>query len=215
MKKIMLLGTAGVLALGAAITLIDGSIEKESAKESTRHDRNDAVSIAVQTSIPPLAPTPEQHRDNAMLASEITAFEARRDFLDALQSFLEAPETVAEAQRADTAEDYRERVREHAERGEFSAAETLMLELALLRHQVPDDVYEAHAQALIAHYADDSAAREAAWRAQATQTHAAYKERERAVVEEVRAMEHFPDGMTRGQYLRERLQAERERLADD
>lgn len=148
-------------------------------------------------------------------AELVARYEARQVFFASLRDFLDDPSHVPADQRAAYAEASADALRDYEERGELSAAEATFLRLALLRHQVSDDEYEAAAAALIEDTAQVSAEREAAWQATQRQQMAAYRERERAVVAEVEAMTSFPDGMTRGQYLRERLQAERERLAGE
>ncbi|MFQ6312228.1 hypothetical protein [Lysobacter capsici] len=69
-------------------------------------------------------------------------------------------------------------------------------------------------QQLAARYRADAKRREQQWVEQ--QQHdtrfQAYKQRERVVVAEVLAMQQIPGGVTRDEYLRQRLQAERERV---
>ncbi|WP_162925772.1 hypothetical protein [Isoalcanivorax indicus] len=143
----------------------------------------------------------------------VARYEARQAFFTSLQAFLDDPSLVPPEQRAAYAATRMNALRDYAERGELSAAEVMLLQLALLRHQVEDAEYDAAATALIEDTAQVSAERERVWREEQAVQMAAYRERERAVIEEVEGMTSFPGGMTRGQYLRERLQAEREQLA--
>ena len=214
MKTRMLgLGMVAVLLLSAAYMLVEAPSDRLAKGRQADNGKGAVVPSAAQPHTRSPAATRDAHRDSDALPREIRQFEARQAFLDGMQSFLDAPEEVPETQRAETADHYRALVRDHAARGEFSGAEALMLELALLRQQVAEDDYPESAQALMDTYSDDSKTREAAWRATSTDQLAVYKQREQAVMEAVREMDSFPDGMTQGQYLRERLQAEREKLA--
>lgn len=167
-------------------------------------------------SAPASLPTMDESTIPDEVPAELVArYEARQAFFASLRDFLNDPSHVPADQRAAYAAARVDALRDYEERGELSAAEATFLRLALLRHQVSDDEYEAAAAALIEDAAQVSAEREAAWQATQRQQMAAYRERERAVVAEVEGMTSFPDGMTRGQYLRERLQAEREQLAGE
>ncbi|MCH8543302.1 MAG: hypothetical protein LAT61_07020 [Alcanivorax sp.] len=212
-KRMLCFGVAGVVVLSAAYMLVETPSDRLASVQQVGDGKADIIQPVVIADLDRDSDGSDASDVTDVLSRDITAFEARQHFLDGLQSFLDAPDAVPEAERADTADRYRAMVRDHAARDEFSGAEALMLELALLRHQVAEEDYPDSAQALMDAYSDDSQAREATWRAESTHQLAAYKQREREIVDVVRAMDSFPDGMTQGQYLRERLQAERERLA--
>lgn len=120
---------------------------------------------------------------------------------------LSAAEREARARRLDAEMDERERA------GELSAGESMLLRAAMVEAQAGNEEERAARLAgLVRRYQEDAARRQAAWlaRQQSDPRLQQYKRRERAVVEEVMAMDRFPGGMTRDQYLRQRLQRERE-----
>ena len=159
--------------------------------------------------------TPMSDTDEIALVppDALVRHETRQAFIEDLRHFLEQPERVPAAQRREFALSRMDAVRDYAERGEFSAAEAMMVQLELLRHVVPEAEYEEAAQAMIDSAAEQSTAREEAWRFEQERRLQPSRERERAVLDEVESMESVPDGMTRGQDLRQRLQEEREQLA--
>ncbi len=101
--------------------------------------------------------------------------------------------------------------------GELSAGETVLLRAALIEAGSGSEAEQkARLAALAERYRADAARREAAFVAQqqADPRMQRYKAREKAVVAEVMAMTTIPGGLTRDEYLRERLQRERELAFD-
>lgn len=98
--------------------------------------------------------------------------------------------------------------------GGLSAGEAVLLRTALVRATVDDPARQAEEVAAIAErYRTHADQRMAAFVAQQANDprFQAYKTREAQVVAEVMAMTSVPAGLTRDQYLRQRLQEERER----
>ena len=98
--------------------------------------------------------------------------------------------------------------------GGLSAGEAVLLRTALVRATVDDPARQAEEVAAIAErYRTHADQRMAAFAAQQANDprFQAYKTREAQVVAEVMAMTSVPAGFTRDQYLRQRLQEERER----
>lgn len=133
-----------------------------------------------------------------------------RDFVrDA--SKLPAGERERRAQALETQIEARE------QSGELSAGETVLLRAALIEAGSGSEAEQkARLAALAERYRADAARREAAFVAQqqADPRMQRYKAREKAVVAEVMAMTTIPGGLTRDEYLRERLQRERELAFD-
>ncbi len=101
--------------------------------------------------------------------------------------------------------------------GELSAGDTVLLRAALIEARSGSEAEQkARLAALAERYRADAARREAAFVAQqqADPRMQRYKAREKAVVAEVMAMTAIPGGLTRDEYLRQRLQLERERAFD-
>lgn len=99
---------------------------------------------------------------------------------------------------------------------QLSAGEAMNLRLGLIQATTADAVERGARQAeLIARYQRDGARREARFAQQqaADTAFADYKRREAQVVAEVMALAQIPGGLTREEYLRQRLQHEREQIA--
>lgn len=97
--------------------------------------------------------------------------------------------------------------------GGLSAGETLLIRAGLIRETVPAGAQrEAQLQALEQRYRDETLLRLAAAQAQPDPQFGSYKVRETEIVNEVMAMETIPDGLSREEYLRRRLQSAREQL---
>jgi hypothetical protein len=150
-----------------------------------------------------LADTP-QARD--WLGQQRFESDARAFVRDAAK--LPAGERARRAQALETQIERRERS------GELSAGETMLLRAALVDATSADDAERrARLAALAERYRADAARREAAFaaRQRADPRMQRYKAREKAVVAEVMAMKAIPGGLTRDEYLRQRLLLERER----
>ncbi|KQZ55980.1 MULTISPECIES: hypothetical protein [unclassified Lysobacter] len=132
--------------------------------------------------------------------------DAKRFFRDA--AALSAAERTRQAQRVERGIDGYERA------GELSAGETMLLRVALIQATVPDQAEQMRqVEALATQYRELAERRNAQYLAQQRNDprFQSYKQREAAVVAEVMALRQIPGGLTRDEYLRQRLQAERER----
>ena len=97
--------------------------------------------------------------------------------------------------------------------GGLSAGETLLIRAGLIRETVPAGAQQdAQLQALQERYRAETQLRVAAAQARPDPQFGSYKVRESEIVNEVMAMETIPDGLTRDEYLRRRLQSAREQL---
>jgi hypothetical protein len=97
--------------------------------------------------------------------------------------------------------------------GGLSAGETLLVRAGLIREVVPAGAQQdAQLQALQERYRAETQRRVATARARPDPQFGSYKVRESEIVNEVMAMETIPDGLSRNEYLRRRLQSEREHL---
>ena len=167
--------------------------------------------------LPETAPTEDEylgpvHGANSpeTVAPALQAYHSRQLFAQRVSDFFAPSETLSAAAREAEATALLVQVEQFEARGELSAAEAVSLRLGLLRSSADDvefttqaaqiiEVYQArHAQAMTEYLANPPAA------------FVDYKARERAIVEEVRQLETIPGGISRGQYLRQRLQAARE-----
>lgn len=135
------------------------------------------------------------------------AFEqnARRFFAGA--AGLDAATRVAQAKAIEADVDAYE------QRRQLSAGEAMNLRLGLVQAIEADEGRRAERMAeIVTHYELDAQQREAQWQQQQNQDASffQYKSREPIVVAEVMAMATIPGGLSRDEYLRQRLQAERE-----
>lgn len=95
--------------------------------------------------------------------------------------------------------------------GGMSAGETFLLRAGLIRATESDEQQQmAQLRALKERY--ESSARPRSDQPQADPMFQLYKVRESEIVAEVMALQTIPDGLTRDEYLRRRLQAAREQL---
>jgi hypothetical protein len=138
------------------------------------------------------------------------AFHAR-----ARKFFAEAP-ALSASERVSQARTIEADVNRYESQGELSAGEALLLKVALIRESVSDPTLQAQQIAELERtYRLDTEQRQAAWAAQRDPMFELYKLRETAIVTNVMAMNEIPGGLSRDEYLRRQLQAERELLLEN
>ncbi len=100
--------------------------------------------------------------------------------------------------------------------GGLSAGETFVIRVGLIRAAEPNEQQQAtQIRALKERYEIDSRRRTAQTAAQADPMFQLYKVRESEIVAEVMSLQTIPDGLSREEYLRRRLQAAREQLVGE
>ena len=163
-------------------------------------------SDTVDTSPPALAslqttPQAQAHRERQRFETDAKDFFARAPSLRAVERSERADALTRQIDRYEAA-------------GGLSAGEAVLLRTALIKATVDDPAEQAAAVAEMAdRYRAHADQRMAAFAAQQRNDprFQSYKAREVQVVSEVMAMTSVPAGLTRDQYLRQRLQEERER----
>lgn len=163
-------------------------------------------SDTVDTSSPALAslqttPQAQAHRERKRFETDAKDFFARAPSLRAVERSERADALTRQIDRYEAA-------------GGLSAGEAVLLRTALIKATVDDPAEQAAAVAELAdRYRAHADQRMAAFAAQQANDprFQSYKTREAQVVSEVMAMTSIPAGLTRDQYLRQRLQEERER----
>lgn len=163
-------------------------------------------SDTVDTSPPALAslqttPQAQAHRERQRFETDAKDFFARAPSLRAVERSERADALTRQIDRYEAA-------------GGLSAGEAVLLRTALIKATVDDPAEQAAAVAEMAdRYRAHADQRMAAFAAQQANDprFQSYKTREAQVVSEVMAMTSIPAGLTRDQYLRQRLQEERER----
>lgn len=98
----------------------------------------------------------------------------------------------------------------------MSAGESFLLRAGLIRAAEPDEQQQAaQLRALKERYEIDTRQRTAQGSAQSDPMFQLYKVRESEIVAEVMSLQTIPDGLSRDEYLRQRLQQAREQLLVD
>lgn len=154
--------------------------------------------------------------NNALLNSApARAYREREQFENNIKLFLRDAKQLQALERELQAQQLLQKVEHYEKLKQMSAGEAYLLKIAMIKATIFDE--QAQQSALIdlaARYKADTERREAAWLTQQQQNpqFQAYKARENAIVAEVMAMTQIPGQLTRDEYLRQRLQQERERV---
>ncbi len=154
--------------------------------------------------------------NNALLNSApARAYREREQFENNIKLFLRDAKQLQALERELQAQQLLQKIEHYEKLKQMSAGEAYLLKIAMIKATIFDE--QAQQSALIdlaARYKADTERREAAWLTQQQQNpqFQAYKARENAIVAEVMAMTQIPGQLTRDEYLRQRLQQERERV---
>ncbi len=154
--------------------------------------------------------------DTALASTpEARAYQQRLAFERNVRAFLrDAPQLDEKTRAARATALVREIDRREGAR-ELSADEAVMLRIGLIHAAVQDENERIRqARQIVEQYRQRSAEREAAYLAQQKRDaqFQQYKTAEARIVSEVLAMSSYPDGMSRDEYLRQRLQQARETI---
>lgn len=151
----------------------------------------------------------------ALLGSpQARAYRDREQFRDDAKRYFRDAAALSSAERRRQAQALERDVDAYERAGELSAGETMLLRVALIQATVPDQAEQMRqVEALATRYRAIADQRNAQWLAQqrSDPRFQSYKQREAEVVAEVAELSQIPGGLTRDEYLRQRLQAERER----
>jgi len=142
------------------------------------------------------------------------AHRERQRFETDAKDFFAHSASLRAVERSERADALTRQIDKYEAAGGLSAGEAVLLRTALVKATVDDPAQQAAEVAAIAdRYRAHADARMAAFAAQQRNDprFQAYKAREAQVVSEVMATTSIPAGLTRDQYLRQRLQQERER----
>lgn len=136
--------------------------------------------------------------------------EQRLAFHQAYRSFVSGAAELSPAQRESQAQALREQIETYEQRSELAMSESLLLQLGLIQLTTDDEqAQKDQATTLVARYKAISAEREDK-AATPSAEFQRYKVDEKRIVEEVLSMDSIPDGLSRDEYLRQRLQQARE-----
>lgn len=174
----------------------------------------DAPRTAAPVDTPARVPPPPQPSvaAPAIPPPSSNLYVAQQDFERDVRAFLDGAARLDAAQRERRARELESAISEREAARMLSAGEAVVLRTALIRATIDDPATQGERIVeLTEWYRARAAERTTAWAQRNDPAFAAYKDRERAVVDEVMALRAIPGGLTRDEYLRQRLQAERER----
>lgn len=140
----------------------------------------------------------------------VQTYQARLQFMADYRRFMQEAATLSAAQKQRQAEALARQIDQREAAAELALSEALLLQLGLAQVQGGDEAMQkARADQLLARYQALSQQRET--RSKVSDAHfSRYKAEEAQIVSEVTAMQSIPDGLSRDQYLRQRLQEARE-----
>jgi type IV secretory pathway VirB10-like protein len=211
-----------VVAGGAAIALAAVLwIGREPAREQERTQppqaqvqRDTAQAPAPQATSPrPAVPAAEAPQPLPSADPRARELEQRAQFQQEVRAFFAQAPALSLEQRTARAQAIAQQITRYEAAGEVAAAEALTLRAALIRETVDDPAEQVEAMtALQDHYRQQGSAKQAEWDERVDPEFELYKAREREIVAEVGALSRIPDGLSREEYLRRRLQSARESL---
>lgn len=148
-------------------------------------------------------------------ASPVDVPERARFNERAREFFAQAPALSPEEARQ-RADDLSQELSRIEQAGGLSAGETFLIRAGLIGYTVADKQQQiAQIRALKERYEAEARQRNAQSAAQSDPMFQLYKVRESQIVAETLALQTIPNGLSRDEYLRRRLQAEREQLLGD
>ena len=141
---------------------------------------------------------------------EVLDYQARLTFAGDYQIFIKSAAELSEEERRKRAAALAKEIDRREAAGELALSEALLMQVGLVQAEGGDEAAQkARADVLLARYQALSAEREAQAKAPDARF-SRYKSEEKRIVDEVMALDSIPDGLSRDQYLRQRLQEARE-----
>jgi hypothetical protein len=205
---------AGAAAAGAIVWFVRPAEQQQPAQSSVDAiERKPSQSQAPVRAAEPGGPENERPQSRPTVDPRVQEFQQRERFQQEVREFFARAPALPPEERAARARDIARAITHYEAEGEIAAAEALTLRSGLVRETVPDPVEQLVAiRGLQEHYQQQGERKQAEWEARTDPELGLYKAREREIVDEVMAMTTIPDGLTRDEYLRRRLQSAREQL---
>jgi hypothetical protein len=207
---------AGIAIAGAIVAWLGRSADEPAARSQVGARENGPTQPRAPARLPEsVVPASEQPPAPPSIDPRVQKFQQRERFQNEVREFFARAPALSPEERAARARDIASEITRYEAEGEVAAAEALTLRTALIRETVEDPVEQVVAiRALQDLYQQEGARKEAEWHARTDPEFELYKAREREIVAEVNAMTTIPDGLSRDEYLRRRLQSAREQLND-
>ncbi len=205
---------AGVAAAGAIAWFVRPAEQQPSPQSSVDAiEREPTQSQAPPRAAEPGVPEIERPPSRPTVDPRVQKFQQRERFQQEVREFFARAPALPPGERAARARDVARAITHYEAEGEIAAAEALTLRSGLIRETVADPVEQLVAiRGLQEHYQQQGERKQAQWDTRTDPELELYKAREREIVDEVMAMTTIPDGLTRDEYLRRRLQSAREQL---
>ena len=205
---------AGIAAAGAIVWFLRPAEQQQPAQSSVDAiGREPAQSRAPARTPEPAVSAIERPQSRPTIDPRVQKFQQRERFQQEVREFFARAPALPPEERAARARDIARAITHYEAEGEIAAAEALTLRSGLIRETVADPVEQLVAiRGLQEHYQQQGERKQAEWEARADPELGLYKAREREIVDEVMSMTTIPDGLTRDEYLRRRLQSAREQL---
>lgn len=176
--------------------------------------RNDKPAPTTQSGVMGTGPLAADPRLAAAQQSpQARIYRERQDFEANSRRFLQEAAKLGPVERSQQARELSASIDKHERGGGLSAGEALLLRSALVKATITDETQQA---ARIADLMQDYRERADRGTAEYLAQHQRdprfqdYKARERSIVDEITAMRSIPGGLSRDEYLRQRLQQARE-----
>ena len=208
MKQIVLVSSIGVLTVAAGISF--WLTQTDSSVDTAKSISNPQAAQALTQELP----STSQNQNSGLTAGQQALLENpetlelanRLDFEEELHTFFANADGLSSEERAAEAAMLERRLAEYQRKGQVSAAESLMVRIAMTKLTIEDEAAQKRAlQGLIDRQNAAAQARKEEWLAKPRPEFEAYKQQEKQIVKEVMAMDKVPAGMTRNEYLRQRL----------
>jgi len=204
---------AGVAAAGAIVWFVRPAEQQPAQSSIDAIEREPTQPQAPARAAEPRVPDNDKPQSRPTVDPRVQKFQQRERFQQEVREFFARAPALTPEERAARARDIARAITHYEAEGEIAAAEALTLRSGLVRETVPDPVEQLVAiRGLQEHYQQQGERKQAEWEARTDPELGLYKAREREIVDEVMAMTTIPDGLTRDEYLRRRLQSAREQL---
>jgi hypothetical protein len=197
----------GALALSWALLVNNPKVDPPvTGGEQSQSSDQAATQSSSEPASPPATPDATASNPNAPIDAA-----ARARFNEQAREFFARAPAISVEQRQREGQQLEQELSRMEQAGGMSAGETFLLRAGLIRETVADQAQQAaQLNALKERYENETRRRVAEGAARSDPAFESYKARESEIVAEVMTMQTIPDGLTRDEYLRRRLQAARE-----
>jgi len=203
MKRILI---GGGLAAFTALSIVWFGLDTPDSEQQSTLRIPSATRASAPTPDPQTHPLPNTPKNSPTTRPDLLAYEEYQRLFqlsDAIREYLDSRDSLTDTEQAYREVELERQLNRLEADKKVTASEALALRLALIE---PDDEQaKAKGLALIEQYDRERQERLAAIRANPDPEFRSYKAREAEIVKEVLAMDHYPDGLSREEYLARRL----------